>query len=242
MKPGTVSVGYLHPGRWSACFGKSLIDLFVHDLCGHGRIMSHPFGEIGKECGSGALVAGRNQIARVFLDESDAEWLFCVDADMGFAADTVDRLIAAADPAARPIMGGLCFAQKAAGRGPLYAQRYRITPTLYSLAETDDDAGFAPMVGYPRDQIVQCDATGAACLLIHRSALDAIRARFGDAWFDPIRKPKSPVPASYGEDLSFCLRALACDLPVHVHTGVKTTHDKGGVFLDEETFDLQAVS
>jgi hypothetical protein len=26
---------------------------------------------------------------------------------------------------------------------------------------------------------------------------------------------------------------------VHVHTGIKTTHDKGGVFLDEEFFDRQ---
>lgn len=240
MNPGTVSVCYLHPGHWSACFGRSLIDLLVHDLLGAGRIVSHPFGEMGKEAGSGGIVAGRNHLARVFLDESAAEWLFMVDSDMGFAADTVERLIAAADPVERPIVGGLCFAQKSAGRGPFHAQRYRCTPTVYRLAETDDDAGFLPLLDYERDTVVQCDATGAACVLIHRDALAAIRARFGDVWFDPIRKPKAPVTASYGEDLSFCLRALACDLPLYVHTGVKTTHDKGGVFFDEETFDLQA--
>lgn len=239
MNPGTVSVGYLHPGHWSACFGKSIIDLFMHDLCGPGRIMSHPFGEIGKEAGSGGIVAGRNQIARVVVDESESEWLFMVDSDMGFTGDTVDRLIASADPVERPIMGGLCFAQKSAGRGELYARRYRCTPTVYTLAESEDDAGFLPMLDYPRDTVVRCDATGAACVLIHRTALETIRSKYGDTWFDPIRKPKSPVAASYGEDMSFCLRALACDLPVHVDTGVKTTHDKGGVFFDEETFDLQ---
>ncbi len=238
MTPGRVSVGYLHPGHWSACFGKSLIDLFVHDLCGPGRIMSHPFGEMGKECGSGGLVAGRNHLARIFLDESEAEWLFMVDSDMGFAADTVDRLIDAAHPEHRPIMGGLCFAQKSAGRAPLYAQRYRPTPTLYRIAETDDDSGFVPLFDYPRDEIVQVDATGAACVLIHRRALADIRDGYGDVWFDPIRKPKSPITASFGEDMSFCLRALARDLPIHVHTGVKTTHDKSGVYLDEETYDL----
>lgn len=238
MKPGLVSVGYLHPGHWSACFGKSLIDLFVHDLCGPGRIMSHPFGEMGKECGSGGIVAGRNHLARIFLDESEAEWLFMVDSDMGFAADTVDRLVGTADRVERPIVGGLCFAQKSAGRGAFYAQRYRPTPTLYRLAETDEDSGFVPMFDYPRDEVVQVDATGAACVLIHRDALARIRAEHGDLWFDPIRKPKSPIPASFGEDMSFCLRALAVELPIHVHTGVKTTHDKGGVFFDEETYDL----
>lgn len=236
MNPGTVSVGYLHPGQWSACFGKSLIDLFVHDLCGPGRIMSHPFGEMGKECGSGGIVAGRNHLARIFLDESEAEWLFMVDSDMGFAADTVDRLIAAADPDDRPIMGGLCFAQKTDGRSAFYGTRYRPSPTIYTLAGTDDDTGFISRTDYPRDQVVRCDATGAACLLIHRSALERVRARHG-TWFDPIPKPKSPVPASFGEDMSFCIRALACDIPLHVHTGVKTTHDKGGVFYDEDLYD-----
>lgn len=239
MTPGLVSVAYLHPGHWSACFGKSLIDLLVNDLCGPGRIMSHPHGEMGKEAGAGGIVAGRNHLARIFLDESDAEWLWMVDSDMGFAADTVERLVASADPIDRPIMGGLCFAQKSAGRGDLYARRYRCTPTIYRLAETDDDAGFLPVLDYPRGTVIACDATGAACVLIHRRALDAIRTKYGDVWFDPIRNPKSSKPTSYGEDLSFCLRALACDLPIHVDTAVRTTHDKGGVFFDEETFDLQ---
>jgi hypothetical protein len=239
MRAGLVSVAYLHPGSWSSCFGKSMIDLLVHDLCGPGRIMSHPYGEMGKEAGAGGLVAGRNHLARIFLDESEAEWLFMVDSDMGFAADTVDRLVESADADDRPIMGGLAFAQKSAGRGDHYAQRYRCTPTIYTLAETDDDAGFLPMMDYPRDEVVRCDATGAACLLIHRWSLEEIRDRYGDTWFDPIRKPKSPITASYGEDMSFCLRALACDLTVHVNTAVKTTHDKGGVFFDEETYDLQ---
>lgn len=239
MKPGTVSVGYLHPGHWSACFGNSLHDLLFCDLFGAQRIVSHPHGKMGKECGAAGIVAGRNHLARIVLDESEAEWLFMVDSDMGFAADTVDRLVEAADPAERPIMGGLCFAQKSAGRGELYAQRYRCTPTVYRLAETEDDAGFLPIFDYPRDAVVSCDATGAACVLIHRSALERIRERYGDTWFDPIKKPKSPRPGDYGEDMSFCLRALACDLPIHVHTGVKTTHDKGGVFFDEETYDLQ---
>jgi hypothetical protein len=38
------------------------------------------------------------------------------------------------------------------------------------------------------------------------------------------------------------VRLAALDIPVHVNTAVKTTHDKGGIFLDEETFDAQTAS
>lgn len=65
MIPGAVSVGFLHPGHYSACFAESLQDALFTDLAGAQRIVSHPFGKIGKSCGSGGIVAGRNQLARV---------------------------------------------------------------------------------------------------------------------------------------------------------------------------------
>ena len=42
-----------------------------------------------------------------------------------------------------------------------------------------------------------------------------------------------------GEDLSFCMRANALEIPVHVHTGVKTTHLKH-LWLDERIYDRLA--
>ena len=133
MKRGTVVVGHLSPGLWSACFGASLIDMLFHDMANHRRIVSHPHGHMHKESGAGHIYAGRNKVAQVLLDESDAEWLFFVDSDMGFAPDTVDRLIASADRKDRPVMGGLAFAQKSDGTGPMFARRYRAAPTLYQM-------------------------------------------------------------------------------------------------------------
>ena len=52
--------------------------------------------------------------------------------------------------------------------------------------------------------------------------------------------PKGPNGfTEFGEDISFCLRLTAMDIPMWVDTSVKTTHDKGGVYLDEETYALQ---
>src|SRR5260370_41664130 len=47
----------------------------------------------------------RNLVVRRFLDECRAPWLLMCDTDMVFTPADVDRLAAAADPAARPLLG-----------------------------------------------------------------------------------------------------------------------------------------
>ena len=237
MINGRVTVAHLSPGNWQACFGASLIDLLFYDLSSNQRIVSHKYGHLHKEAGADNVYAGRNKCVQVVLDESESEWLAFIDSDMGFAPDTVDRLIAAADPTKRPVVGALCFAQKSDGAGPMFARRYKASPTLYRMADTGDEVGFVPMFDYPRDELVEVDGTGAACVLVHRRVLEKVRDRFGDTWFDHIPKPKGD--GKFGEDLSFCLRLKACDVPMFVDTSVQTTHDKGGVFYDEESYGLQ---
>ena len=237
MIPGAVTVGYIHPGHLASCFTESLIEVLIADLTGPQRILSHAHGKLAKECGAAGIVDGRNLLAKAMCDSSEAEWLFMVDADMGFAADTIERLIAAADPGERPVVGALCFAQKTDGRSSFHGIRYRAQPTLYRFVETDEKVGVTPMFEYQRDALVPVDATGGACLLIHRTVLERIRSQFGDVWFDPITHPKGSTV--FSEDLSFCFRATMVDVPLFVHTGIKTTHDKGSVFLDEEFYDRQ---
>ncbi len=234
-----VSVGYLHPGKVSTCFMQSKQDLLLYDLSNRQRIMSHAHGEMGKQCGAAAIADGRNAIARAILDESDADYLWMVDSDMGFEPDIVDRLVEVAHAKDRPVVGGLAFAHKTDGKATGYGIRYRCQPTLYDWYEDDDQAGFVPRFRYDRDTLAEVGATGAACVLIHRLALEAIRDRYGDQWFDPIRHPKITNPLS--EDLSFCVRVAACDMPLHVHTGIKTGHDKGGVYYDEPYYLAQQV-
>lgn len=236
MTPGTVSVGFLHPGRYSACFADSLEAMLFHDATHNKRIVSHPHGKISLQVGSGGIVSGRNAVTKSFLDNSDGEWLFWIDSDMGFTEDTVDRLVDSADPQERPVVGGLAFALKQDGTKPMGGIRYKAVPTLYSYVEVDGEVGFTPRFNYPRDEVVEVSATGGAIVLIHRTVLERIRGEFGDVWYEPAHHPSG---VQFSEDLSFCVRVAALDLPMFVHTGVKTTHDKDGVFLDEEFFDLQ---
>lgn len=215
----TVALGYMDPGKWSAVFGMSLCDLYLYDRIVGGN--SHIDTEYRVQAGAGGLADGRNHIAEQFMD-SDSEWLFMIDSDMGFASDTVERLLSSAHPEHRPVLGGLCFQlydkdQRASFNG----KRYGIMPTLYeSMGE-----GYRHIPDYKRDSVMRVDATGGACLLIHRGALSAI----ADNWFTEL--------PGYSEDLSFMQRCDAQGIPVHVDTSVKTTHDKGALFLDEELYD-----
>lgn len=233
MNPGTVAVGFLHGGKWSACFGQSLTELYLVDATiGSHRLVQ----QLPKFCAAGGLVDGRNEIAEKFLDLTECEWLFIVDDDMGFGPTTVDDLIAAADPDTRPVVGGLCFALRSDGPGVFHGQKYVIVPSAYRWVETADEVGFQSILDLPDDTLMEVSATGAACLLVHRNALDAVRKAHGDHWFDRVTHPAGPT---FSEDLSFCVRLAAVDIPVFVHTGVGTTHDKGGIFLDREAFDRQ---
>lgn len=239
MIKGSVVVGLLDNGTWSACFGMSYRDLMFHDLTNKQRFFKNKAAELRKICGTMGVANGRNEIARAFLDHTEGEWLFFIDSDMGFAPDTVDRLIESANPKNRPVVGGLCFALQRVGTRDHYSIVNGIQPTVFKFHDLGTEVGFAPILDYPRDSLVEVSGTGAACLLIHRSALEKIRDKYGDSWFDPITHPtgNSGKPRTFSEDLSFCLRLAAVDLPVYVNTAVKTTHEKGALYLDEPTYD-----
>lgn len=204
--------------------------MLVHDLSGAQRVVSSKLGFYAKQCSSGALVEGRNSVVRQFLDQDTADWLLFVDADMVFHPDTLERLIAAADPVERPVVGGLCFAVKEAEPSEFGVRRFRCEPTLYGAPD------LAVMSDYPRDELVRVGATGAACILSHRSALETLRGEYGDGWFDKVPHVDG---GTFSEDFSYCIRLDRCDIPIHVHTGIKTGHDKGVVVFDEAFYDQQ---
>ena len=225
---------YIHPGEVSAAFCFSFARMMVFEI---GRTGSAPH-VIAQRVPSGGLVKARNEVTANFL-EQPSEWLVWCDADMGFAHDAVGGLLISADPTERPVVGGLAFAMKNGGGTDwdLQAERYRHCPTVYRWVETDSEAGFQAITDYPRDALVKVSATGAAFMCVHRTLLEKIRDQFGPNWFTPIQHPKRTEP--FGEDFSFFVRVAAVDATAWVNTAIKTSHDKGGIFLTEETWDAQ---
>lgn len=193
---------------------------------------------ITQRCGSGQLVESRNDTVQFFL-ETGIEWAVFVDADMGFGPDLIGELIAAADPADRPVVGALCFGLKRQGVDDptLQTTAYRCFPTLYQWVERVGEVGWQVITDYPRGELVPVSATGAACFIAHRSLLAKIADEYGPRWFDRITHPVGPT--TFSEDLSFFVRVAAVGAPAFVHTGIQTSHDKGGVFLTQATWDEQ---
>ena len=159
----------------------------------------------------------RNLVCRRFLEETTAPWLWFLDTDMVFAPGALDRLIAGADPVERPVVGALCYSQdEATGEK---------RPTLYELVEQNGQPGFARYQTWPEDACFPVAATGAACLLVHRTALERVEKAAGDRaapWFR-----ESVIGAALvGEDMTFCLRCAVAGVPVHVATGITVGHMK----------------
>ncbi|SET43308.1 glycosyltransferase family 2 protein [Nonomuraea wenchangensis] len=239
MIQGSAVIGIIDNGSWSACFGLSFAETMLYDAGAGQRFYRGPRPFIRVTAGTMGLVAARNEIVRGFLDKTEAEWLVFIDTDMGFAPDTVDRLIASADPKDRPVVGALCFSLKKEKGNDYYAQSNSLKPTLYQYHELENEVGFAAIYDYERDALVEVSGTGAACIVIHRSALERIRKSLGDVWFDQITHPTGDhgKPRQFSEDLSFCVRLASMDTPIYVDTSVKTTHEKGALYLDEPTYD-----
>lgn len=220
---GKVVVAWLHPENVAASFMDSMLSLFLYDVQGRRRIIEGG-GSVSMRSGAN-ITNGRNDVVRNFLDNADAEWLWFVDSDMTFAPDTLERLVAAADPKERPIVGALCFGE---WHAPGRRERF---PTLYFW----DDKGqqLVRAESYPPDTLLPVTCTGTGCLLIHRSVLVEMRAEYPEPypWFQETAFHGAP----WGEDVTFCIRAQQLGYPVHVHTGIKTGHAKY-YELDEAAF------
>jgi hypothetical protein len=234
-RSGAVTVAYVHANQVAYSWHHSMIELLGYDMAGAGRVLAG--GYVGVRCGADGLVQARNKAVREFLDDRNADWLLWIDTDMGFGADTAERLLEAADPVERPIVGGLCFVQNEERPDGIGGWRCGAGPTVYDWTRTDDgEFGWRVRWDYPHNTLVQCAGTGAACVLVHRSVFTRLEERYGRVWYD--RVPNTSTGQLIGEDLSFCLRAGAMGIPIYVHTGVRTSHLKA-VWLAEEDYARQ---
>lgn len=234
-KHPTVELAYIHPGEVSAAFMASVVRCRDYELVRTNNL----FGFRERRSRSGSIAKARNEITTMFC-RSTTEWLWFVDADMGFPATALQQLLAAADPLTRPIMGGLCFAHRTEGFDEeTNAELFGMIPTLsiWKEDETGQIIAFESVLDYPRDTVCKVQSTGAACVLIHRSVLEKMFDKYGPNWWTQIRHPH--LNETFGEDTSFYLRAHELGYPVYVNTAVKTSHDKGGIFLTEQAWDEQ---
>jgi hypothetical protein len=215
----TVMISYLHRNTVSHSFMESLMSLTAHDRSGP-NLVRYVFPVYS---GPVHLPESRNAMAQVFLNESDAEWLWIVDSDMGFEQSTLQRLLHTADPVERPVMAGLYLAAEQVSSDGMGGWHIVPYPVVYEWREDDDGVeGFVRLPELPKDAVVRVAGAGTGCMLIHRSVLEKVRAS-GEDWFDQVRYANGQIVS---EDLSFCSRLRREGIPLHVDTRVRLSHHK----------------
>jgi hypothetical protein len=228
MSRNDVLLGYLHPHEVATSFHKSVMALVGWDISHNHRLN----GWASIKCASGGIPEGRNELAKALLN-SDCEWLFMIDADMGFEPVALDQLLALADPINRPIVGGLCFAQREAFDDGSNGFRCVPRPTIFDWVQHEDGHWrFTGRAHFPVNALVESAATGGAFLIIHRSVFERIRDDQGEVWFDRVLGTDGSL---IGEDISFFVRCQALNIPLYIHTGIRTTHLKQ-LWLGEADF------
>ena len=183
------------------------------------------FNEIHHAVSSPRIAPTRNMMVEAFL-KTKHNWLLMVDSDMVFSGQDVVDLVQAAVENNFPILGGLYFGGVPDGK---------VTPHIYRVAEDADGVqGMETIEGVGGagiwGPIVECHATGAGFLLMSRAALVRIGEEYSEyahKWF-----AESGTTSEYGEDVTFCLRAVGLGMPIHVHTGVILGHLKTAVLDD----------
>lgn len=214
-----VTLAWIDPGLVEGAFATSLIELFrarPERLVAFLRVEG------------GLLSRQRNEVVKHFLDQHSSQWLLMVDSDEIVPVEAFDKLVAAAHEKDRPVVAGLYFGTVPNPEGLLS------TPVPHFYRRADDGVMVTPVVDYPRDSLIEIDAAGTGCLLVHRSVLEAIRdgadASEGDAWcwFRDL-----PLAGNWlGEDLYFCRRVRALGFPIFGHTGAILPHRRR-YWLDE---------
>lgn len=159
----------------------------------------------------------RQHIADVALNNG-FDYLFFIDDDMICPTDLFERLY----KHQKDIVGALAFM-----RFPPHK------PVIYKLNEGYDNVEHKsyyisePMLTYPKDTLVECDAVGFGSVLINCKILKAMHS----PWFT--------AATGAGEDIQFCFDARKAGFKVYMDTATKLGHLGPPKVVDESVYESE---
>lgn len=161
---------------------------------------------------SSLIYDARNQLAAQAL-KAEADYILWLDSDMIVPPDVIPRML-------KHMEDGKDFVS-----GIYFRRRAPFAPVLYSRIDREGHADFND---YPEDTVFEIAGAGFGCCMTRVSMLEDIALNFKD-WFTPFN--------NYGEDLSFCLRALECGYKLYCDSTIKCGH-VGTVVVDESVYKV----
>ena len=213
-----ICIGMVNNGTIDSMLAQDLIHIAIHP--------SQRFHNLVQVGNIGLTTRSRNLVVKTFLETTEAAWLLMIDSDERLSIDAFTKLVDAAHEKDRPIVSGLVFAAFFDDEDGL-----RPVPTIYRM---DPEKGLEAIDAYPENQLIEVDAIGTGCILIHRSVLLEMQKQATPnqgknwAWF-----VEGAIEGTYfGEDLLFSKRLKSMGFKIHAHTGAILPHHKQ-FWLDE---------
>jgi len=213
-----VCIGMVNNGTINSMLAQDLIHIAINP--------SQRFHNLVQVGNIGLTTRSRNLVVKTFLETTNAAWLLMIDSDERLSIENFNKLVDAAHDKDRPIVSGLVFAAFFDNDDAL-----RPVPTIYRM---DPEKGLEAIDDYPIDELIEVDAVGTGCILIHRDVLLEMQKQTTPnqgkdwAWF-----VEGAINGTYfGEDLLFSKRLKSMGYKIHAHTGAILPHHKQ-FWLDE---------
>jgi hypothetical protein len=159
----------------------------------------------------------REAIAQMAVD-GGMDYLFFIDDDMLAHPDIFEQLY----KNKVDICAGLAFTRNAPHKPVIYN-----LDTGYSALEHKYWYENYPVMNYPKDELVECDAVGFGAVLIKVDILKQMK------------KPWFMVTSGAGEDIHFCHQAREKGFRVFMDTSAKLGHVGNPIVITEETYEKQ---
>lgn len=144
------------------------------------------------------IPVARNSIVKEFL-KTNSTWLLMVDSDVVPSKNILDLTGFGKD-----VISPLIFTMKDSDFIPL------------ALKETED--GYEPLRKIEMNSLIEVDAIGCGCMLIHRRVFSHIKSPY----FKYVMTPDGFLLD--GEDFDFCKRVKGKKLKIYLHSGYTAKH------------------
>lgn len=218
MQPDKIATAWVDPEFVSGFFAQSMAaqlrDMEYFECAG--KVLRYT---------SAQQIDSRNMICKIFLEETDDEWLWFVDADMLFDQGHVMKLWETATEHGVKIVSGLAF-----------IHREKAIPSAFYWGNDRELVSFFNYI--PKEPRIVA-ATGMASMLIHRDVLEAMQPARTEhrRWFDMLTAEDIGVSNTtpMGMDTAFCVRAGNAGFPMMLNPDARTRHLEDAI-IDYDTW------
>lgn len=177
----------------------------------HGIVINNAMRVQGNQIGRQRQVAFDK-----WADEIKTDWILWVDSDIYLTLDVLKKIWDAADKNLRPIVSGVYFISKE-NEGSVM----RPFPCIFKNISEFEIQYIHPL---PKDKILEVDSAGMGFVLMHKSIVPKLRAKYPDQ--SMFAEQEGLGEKFVGEDIVFFRKVRSADIPVHAHTGALVKHMK----------------